>query len=112
MVGDRRSLPESRWVLLLFPGQAWPHDAIAPAPQPQVVTISKPWAESTFESAQPTFLGDYAWLTLRNGKVYGVRTEALPAVAETHSGRLPRPETVVCASELLTFDASAVREKC
>lgn len=54
------------------------------------------WAESTFESAQPTFLGDYTWLTVLNGKAYGAWTEALPTeTAEPHPGRPPRPLTIV-----------------
>ncbi|HEU5408525.1 MAG TPA: hypothetical protein VFU48_12210, partial [Nitrospira sp.] len=52
--------------------------------------------ESTFETAQPTFLGDYTWLTVLNGKAYGAWTAALPTEeTEPHPGRPPRPLTIV-----------------
>ena len=54
------------------------------------------WGENTFETSQPTFLGDYTWLTALNGKAYGAWTEALPTEeTEPHPGRPPRPLTVV-----------------
>jgi len=53
------------------------------------------WAEKTFESSQPTFLGDYTWLTVLNGKAYGAWTEAVPGEAEPQPGHPSRPFTVV-----------------
>lgn len=53
------------------------------------------WAENSFESTQPTFLGDYTWLTVLNGKAYGAWTEAVPGEVETQPGRPPRPATIV-----------------
>jgi hypothetical protein len=54
------------------------------------------WAEVPFVTTQPTFLGDYTWLTAYNRKVYGIWTEALQA-AETPepTGTRPRPPTAV-----------------
>jgi hypothetical protein len=52
------------------------------------------WAETSFESHEPAFLGDYTWLTVYNGKAHGAWTEALPAET-AQPGRAPRPETVV-----------------
>lgn len=53
------------------------------------------WAQNTFETSQPTFLGDYTWLTVLNGRAYGAWTEALPTTTEAPPGHQPRPETVV-----------------
>jgi hypothetical protein len=55
------------------------------------------WAESTFESPIPAFLGDYTWLTAYDHKVYGIWTEASSAPTETApaNGRPPRPGTLV-----------------
>jgi len=53
------------------------------------------WAENSFESPQPAFLGDYTWLTVFNGKAYGAWTEAVPSETETPPGHIARPATVV-----------------
>lgn len=53
------------------------------------------WAENGFESTQPTFLGDYTWLTVLNGKAYGAWTEAVPGETEPQPGHAARPFTVV-----------------
>jgi hypothetical protein len=54
------------------------------------------WAESSFESARPAFLGDYTWLSAYDGKVYGIWTEALSSdETEQTTGRVPRAGTVV-----------------
>ena len=53
------------------------------------------WAENSFESAQPAFLGDYTWLTVLNNKAYGTWTEAVPAETEIQPGPPARPQTVV-----------------
>ena len=54
------------------------------------------WAEAPFVTTQPTFLGDYTWLTAYNRKVYGIWAEAVPSAdtAET-TGARPRPATAV-----------------
>lgn len=54
------------------------------------------WAESSFESPRPAFLGDYTWLAAYDHKVYGVWTEASSAEEpEQATGRPPRAATVV-----------------
>ena len=57
--------------------------------------VNYAWAESTFESPQPAFLGDYTWLTVFDGKAYGAWTEALPSEIESQPGHPPRVATVV-----------------
>jgi hypothetical protein len=56
--------------------------------------VNYAWAENTFESQQPAFLGDYTWLTAFDGKVYGAWTEAVPAETEAQPGHA-HPGTVV-----------------
>jgi hypothetical protein len=54
------------------------------------------WAENSFETQQPAFLGDYTWLTAYNGKVFGIWTEVQPIPeTEPKTGPSSRPATVV-----------------
>jgi len=55
------------------------------------------WSETPFESPN-AFLGDYTWLAVYDSKVYGIWTEALPALADAQPqqpGRPPRAATAV-----------------
>ena len=70
LVGDRRSPVTPS--CCSFPDWRGPNDAIAHCTTGPGSHHFQAWAESTFESAQPTFLGDYTWLTVLNGKVDGV----------------------------------------
>lgn len=58
--------------------------------------VNYAWAENSFETQVPAFLGDYTWLTAYDGKVYGVWTQALPtAETDFKPGRFPRQATAV-----------------
>ena len=58
--------------------------------------INYAWAETSFESQRPAFLGDYTWLTAYNRKVYGIWTETVSAQeTEQQNGRRFGPPTVV-----------------
>jgi hypothetical protein len=58
--------------------------------------VNYAWAENSFETQQPAFLGDYTWLTAYGRKVYGAWTEAQAAAeTELRDGHSPRPASVV-----------------
>jgi hypothetical protein len=57
--------------------------------------VNYAWGDTPFESAQPAFLGDYTWLAVYNGKVYGTWTEAVPAPETQPGERRPRSDTIV-----------------
>lgn len=59
------------------------------------------WSDSTFQG-RGAFLGDYTWLTARDGRVYGIWAETVPPPPEAaplspggNAQRLRRAETVV-----------------
>src|SRR5215472_4211653 len=54
------------------------------------------WEDKPFEATrQPAFLGDYTWLAVYNGKVYGIWTEAVPPPDTPQGEQRPRSETIV-----------------
>src|SRR5215469_3618525 len=57
--------------------------------------VNYAWEETPFESRSPAFLGDYTWLTVLNGKVYGTWTEATAEDVTAQPERPPRSGTVI-----------------
>lgn len=57
--------------------------------------VNYSWEETPFESRVPAFLGDYTWLTVLNGKVYGTWTEATSEDLTAQPGRPSRSGTVI-----------------
>ena len=63
------------------------------------------WSEAPF-SGENVFLGDYAWLTARAGRVHGVWVEALPPDPSAPAGTRPRTGTIV---KVGTADFNGIR---